>query len=87
MRTEVEIQKKIVEMRAQSPDWFLSLTSMEIAPDLKSKVIEHLPFMQAGMLIGLAWALGHEEEDLVSVLFDPKDLPHGLKLDDFDIET
>lgn len=85
MRTEVEILKKIVELRAQSPDWFLSLSSMDLEPEFKSKVTEHLPFMQAGMLIGLAWALGHEEKDLVSILFDPKDLPHGLKLDDFDI--
>jgi len=37
------------------------------------------------MIIGLVWALGHEDKDLVAGLFDPQDLPHGLKLDDFDI--
>lgn len=87
MRTEVEILKKIVEMRAQSPDWFLSLTSLDMVPELKEKVTEHLPYIQAGMLIGLAWTLGYEDKDLVSMLFSKDNLPEGLKLEDFDINS
>lgn len=84
MRSELEIQKKIVEIRAQSPEWFLSLSKMDISPDLQTQVTEHLPYIQAGMLIGLAWALGHEDKEIVSGLFDPMKLGEmGLKFDDF----
>ncbi len=87
MRTELEIQQKMAEMRSRSPEWFLSLSKMDMSPELQNQVTEHLPYIQAGMLIGLAWALGHEDKDLVSILFDPKDLPQGLKLADFDMGT
>ncbi len=49
MRSELEIQKKIVELRAQSPEWFLSLTKMDISPELQAQVTEHLPYIQVGM--------------------------------------
>lgn len=87
MRAEIEIQKKIAELRAQSPDWFLSLTTLDMPPEMKGKVTEHLPYIQAGMLIGLAWALGYEDKDLVSMLFNKDNLPEGLKLEDFDINS
>lgn len=87
MRSELEIQKRIVEMRAQSPEWFSSLSKMDISPELQAQVTEHLPYIQAGMLIGLAWALGHEDKEIVSVLFDPMRLEEmGLKFDDFDFD-
>jgi len=87
MRSELEIQKKIVEMRAQSPEWFSSLSKMDMSPELQAQVTEHLPYIQAGMLIGLAWALGHEDKEIVSSLFDPAKLSEmGLKLDDFGID-
>ncbi len=39
------------------------------------------------MLIGLAWALDHEDKEIVSSLFDPTKLSEmGLKLDDFGID-
>lgn len=85
MRTELELQKKIVELRSKSPDWFLSFSKMDMSTELQGQVTEHLPYIQAGMIIGLAWALGHEDKDLVSKLFDPDNLPGELKLDDFDI--
>jgi len=87
MRSELEIQRKIAEMRAQSPEWFLSLSKMDLSPELQTQVTEHLPYIQAGMLIGLAWALGHEDKEIVSVLFDPMRLEEmGLKLDDFGLD-
>ncbi len=38
MRSELEIQKKIVEMRAQSPEWFLLFSKMDISPELQEQV-------------------------------------------------
>lgn len=88
MRTELEIQKKIAEMRSKSPEWFLSLSKMDISHELQNQVTEHLPYIQAGMLIGLAWALGHEDTDLVSVLFSAERLQEqGLQMKDFDLES
>ena len=88
MRSELEIQRKIAEMRAQSPEWFLSLSKMDLSPELQTQVTEHLPYIQAGMLIGLAWALGYEDKEIVSVLFDPMRLEEmGLKLDDFGLDS
>lgn len=88
MKTELEIQKKIVELKSKSPDWFLSLSKMDMSPELQEQVIEHLPYIQAGMIIGLAWALGHKDKDLVSALFDPDKLKEqGFRLKDFDLDV
>lgn len=85
MKTELELKQKIAELRSQSPEWFLSLSNMDMSPSLQEQVTEHLPFIQAGMIIGLAWALGLEESDIVSTLFSPEQLQKGIKLEDFDI--
>lgn len=88
MRTELEIQKKIAVMRASSPEWFMSLSKMDMSVELQEQVKEHLPYIQAGMLIGLAWALGHEDKEIAAGLFNLERLEEqGLRLDDFDLGT
>lgn len=87
MKTELELKQKIAELKSQSPEWFLSLSKIDMSPELQAQVTEHLPFIQAGMIIGLAWALGLEESDIVSTLFSSEELPYGIKLEDFDIGT
>lgn len=86
MRTELEIQKKLAEMRSRSPEWFLSLSKMDMSVELQEQVKEHFPYVQAGILIGLAWALGHEDKELVAGLFNQHMLEEqGIQLDDFDL--
>lgn len=84
IKTDHDIKTKITELKAASPDWFMSLTKMDLSPELQAQVTEHLPYIQAGMLLGRAWALGSDEDELVASLFSAEQLEkHGLKLDDF----
>lgn len=87
MRAEIEIKRKIIELRSMIDEEFLDLTKIELPDYVREKVGENIRYIKAGMLIGLAWSLGLEDAELVNVLFDPAKLDEfGLKLEDFDID-
>jgi len=60
---------------------------MDLSPELQAQVTQHLPYIQAGMLLGLACSLGLDESEMVASSFNAEKLElHGIKLDDFELE-